>query len=185
VAARDSGKTRMHWIAAALAALDEGGIEAVRVEPLAVRLKVTKGSFYWHFTDRDELLAAMLQAWEELGTLAVIDTVDAHGGAPAQRLRTLWAIARRTGRLQAEHAIRDWARRAPEVDVVVKRVDERRLEYLRTIFRALGCGGDELEARALLTYSLLIGDHFIKGRSSKAGRQRALDHALALLVRVD
>jgi AcrR family transcriptional regulator len=182
VAARESSRTKADWIAAAIDALDEGGIEAVRVEPLAVRLGVTKGSFYWHFADRDELLAAVLAAWERLGTLDVIDQVDRAGGDAKARVRHLWSIAHGSGRMAAEHAIRDWARRAPKVDEVVRRVDERRLDYLRALLRELGWRGDDLEARALLAYSLLIGDHFVKGRTTKAARKRALERALALLA---
>jgi AcrR family transcriptional regulator len=182
VAARESSRTKGDWVAAALDALDEGGIEAVRVEPLAVRLGVTKGSFYWHFTDREELLAAVLAAWEQLGTLNVIEQVDAAGGDAKARIRVLWSIAHGSGRMAAEHAIRDWARRAPHVDKVVRRVDERRLDYLRSLLRELGFARDDLEARALLAYSLLIGDHFVKGRATKAARERALARALTLLA---
>jgi AcrR family transcriptional regulator len=182
MAARESSRTKADWIAAALAALDEGGIEGVRVEPLAVKLGVTKGSFYWHFTDREELLAAMLAAWEQLGTLDIITQVDAKGGDARTRLRVLWSIAHGSGRMAAEDAIRDWARRAPHVDKVVRRVDERRLDYLRGLFRELGWQRDDLEARALLAYSLLIGDHFVKGGTTKAARARTLDRALALLA---
>jgi AcrR family transcriptional regulator len=183
VAARDNSRTKADWIAAAIEALDDGGIEAVRVEPLAVRLGVTKGSFYWHFADRDELLMELLAAWERLGTVAVIAAVESAGGDPVVRLQTLWKLAHGTGRMGAEHAIRDWARRTARVDTVVRRVDERRLEYLRGLFRELGLRGDDVEARALLCYSLLVGDHFIKGKTTKAGRARALKRALALLAR--
>src|SRR5215217_5141721 len=60
------------WVGAARAAMAEGGIDAVAVEPLARRLGVTKGSFYWHFKDRRALLEATLEGWEEESTEARI-----------------------------------------------------------------------------------------------------------------
>src|ERR671922_6013 len=68
--------SRERWIAAALDALADGGMAAVAVEPLAARLGVTKGSFYWHFRDRDELLTAALQEWERTGTEELIKRLD-------------------------------------------------------------------------------------------------------------
>src|ERR671934_2749006 len=86
--------SRERWIEAALDALADGGVAAVAVEPLAVRLGVTKGSFYWHFRDRDQLLAAALKEWERTGTEELIKRLDQIAD-PRARL-TEWA--RRGGR---------------------------------------------------------------------------------------
>ncbi|MEM9456706.1 MAG: TetR/AcrR family transcriptional regulator [Myxococcota bacterium] len=184
-----SRKSREAWIEAAVALLGERGVEAIRVEPLARRLGVTKGSFYWHFTDRAELLTAVLEQWSKAGTDAFIEQVEAEGGDPRTRLRRLWALTSK-GALQAEMAIRDWARRDPEVDAQVHDVDTRRLAYLRSLFGALDQPRDkprdkpraEVEARCLLMYSLLFGNTFIQGSHGRLGRNRVLEEALALLV---
>src|SRR5205809_1946044 len=90
------GRSRLaaaDWAAAALAAIGEGGLAAVAVEPLAVRLGATKGSFYWHFPNRDALVAAALALWEERhteGTIAALATEP----DPAARLRALLASVR-------------------------------------------------------------------------------------------
>src|SRR5437763_13292034 len=76
------------WIAAAFDALAEGGIDTVRVEPLAKALAITKGSFYWHFADRRALIDAMLAAWAE-GRIAAIRQQAANRGAAAAVLREL------------------------------------------------------------------------------------------------
>ena len=67
--------TRDDWTTAGLAALVEGGPDAVAIEPVAARLGTTKGSGYWHFTDRADLLRAVLGAWVEQHTVAVQDRV--------------------------------------------------------------------------------------------------------------
>jgi AcrR family transcriptional regulator len=67
--------SRGDWVAVALGILADEGIEAVRITRLAVDLGVTRGSFYWHFKDRDDLLAALIAAWEARNTKALIDTL--------------------------------------------------------------------------------------------------------------
>src|SRR5829696_7875137 len=93
------------WVGAARAAMAEGGVEAVAVEPLARRLGVTKGSFYWHFQSRDELLAAALGEWERTGTEGLIARLDEIED-PRRRL-VAWAervLGRDKGLLAALHA---------------------------------------------------------------------------------
>src|SRR3712207_5957417 len=80
--------TQEDWAAAALAALARGGIDAIAVEPLAATLGATKGSFYWHFKNRDALVAAALKLWEERHTDKVIEYLE-QDPDPARRLRTL------------------------------------------------------------------------------------------------
>jgi AcrR family transcriptional regulator len=149
---------REDWVRAAIAALARGGVEAVRVEPLARRLRVTKGSFYWHFRDRPELLNALLDTWEARGTLAVIERVESLGGGPEQRLWRLFEIVVREGQGAGEHAIRTWARTDPAAAEVLRRVDARRIQYLEGLFRQLGFAEEEAQARARLVYCALVGE---------------------------
>src|SRR5215469_2740591 len=81
--------TRDDWITAALAAIADGGLAAVGVEPLAVRLGATKGSFYWHFENRDALLGAAIRRWEKETTTDVIAEITAAHDAPASQFRRL------------------------------------------------------------------------------------------------
>src|SRR5918998_6119560 len=81
--------SRKDWIEAALAAIAEGGVAAVAVEPLAARLGATKGSFYWHFANRDALLQAALAQWEEQTTTVVISEIKSGPDEPIDRLRRL------------------------------------------------------------------------------------------------
>ena len=86
---------RSEWIRGAMDLLVREGIAGVRVEPLAVRLNVTKGSFYWHFADRDALHAAMLDQWRSIATRAIIVRLEGGGGVPRAKLRRLIAITAR------------------------------------------------------------------------------------------
>ncbi len=176
-------KNRADWINAALGALAEGGVECVRVEPIAERLGVTKGSFYWHFSRREDLLEAMLDAWERAGTDAIIEEVDARGGSAEDRLRRLWRRTSGEDGLEVEMAVRDLARRDPAVHARVRRVDDRRVAYLRGRFLELGLDPALAEARSLLVYSLLLGNHFIEASHGRLSRGRVIERALAEILR--
>jgi AcrR family transcriptional regulator len=177
---------RDSWIEAAMSALAAGGPEAVRVEVLAKQLGVSKGGFYWHFDDRGALLSETLDSWEKAGTEDVIATVEGSAGDPGAKLRRLFELAPAAKRLFAvELALRDWGRRERSVAARVRRVDERRIAYLRSIFTDLGLGDDEVEARALLAYSLFVGSYFVAAKPQGRSRGEALGLAVDSLLAAD
>jgi AcrR family transcriptional regulator len=153
---------RSNWIDEGLRALAVGGPEAVRIESLARALGVTKGGFYWQFADRPALLEEMLDTWERVSVDEVIERVEDQGGDARAKLRRLSAIAYSSEEvLGIDLAIRDWARRDTTVARRLRRVDNRRMDYLRSLFGAFCPDEDDVEARCLLTFSLWIGNHFI------------------------
>src|SRR3954453_12483952 len=109
---------RSTWVDQGLRALAAGGPDAVRIEPLARTLGVTKGGFYWHFDDRRALLDEMLDSWERTAVDDVIDRVNESGGDDQAKLRRLFTIAGDDPAgeiLEIDLAVRDWARRDPKV----------------------------------------------------------------------
>lgn len=147
------------WADAALTELAEHGIDGVRVEVLAKLLRVTKGSFYWHFKDRDALLAAMLERWRRRATLLLIERLDRAGSSPADRLSELLRLPMRGQRsvlaAEIELAIRLWGRTDPRARSALEEVDDLRLEYLTRLFVEVGCSKELARARAILAYSYL------------------------------
>jgi AcrR family transcriptional regulator len=175
---------RHEWVAAGLNALARGGPEAVRVEPLARELGATKGSFYWHFADRPALLEALLDDWERMVVDDVIAQIDASGGDPRDRLRRLFALAgSRRDVLPVELAIRDWARRDKDVARRLKRLDNRRLDYMRTLFAAFADDDADAEVRCVLAFALFVGHPLIAGDHPGRTRREVRDLALAHLLR--
>jgi AcrR family transcriptional regulator len=174
---------RKRWIDEGLTALASGGPDAVRIEPLARSLGVTKGGFYGYFGGRSALLEEMLDTWERTMVDEVIERVEEVGDDPTARLRRLFAIATSgPGLLKAELAIRDWARRDKAVARRVKRVDNRRMEYMRALFGAICSDEEEAEARCLLAFSLFIGSPFITADHGGRSRIDILERALARLL---
>lgn len=176
---------RSGWIDEGLRALAGGGPEAVRIEPLARTLGVTKGGFYWHFKDRQSLLEEMLDAWERTGVDEVIEAVEAEDGDARARLRRLFGLASASGGelLKTELAIRNWARRDKAVAKRLRQVDNRRMDYMRSLFGAFCEDDDDVEARCLLAFSLFIGAHFVSADYDGRSRGEVLDLALESLMR--
>ncbi len=150
--------SKAHWTAAALEALADGGLTAVAVEPIAARLGATKGSFYWHFTNREALVTATLELWERVDTDGVIAAIEAEPAGIA-RLRALivGAIGSHAGvGARAELALQATAQH-PLVAPVLARVTRRRLGYLTELFAELGFPVDEAARRAQLAYTSYLG----------------------------
>ena len=173
---------RGRWVEEGLRALAAGGPDAVRIEPLAQALGVTKGGFYWHFADRQALLDDLLDAWERANLADVIERVERDGGDARTRLRRLFALAfSGAGPLRTDLAVRDWARRDEAVASRVRRVDNRRMAYLRGLFGALCADEADVEARCLLALSLWIGSHFVVADHGPRSRAEVLERAARLL----
>jgi AcrR family transcriptional regulator len=174
---------RTSWIDEGLRALGVGGPDAVRIEKLAQALGVTKGGFYWHFDDRRALLDEMLDAWERAGVDAVIEQVEEAGGDAKARLRRLSAIGVASDELlQLELAIRDWARRDKAVARRLRRVDNRRMEYMRSLVSDFCPDDGEVEARCMLAFSLWIGNHFVAADHGERTRAEVLGFAVEQLL---
>src|SRR3954451_21445532 len=172
---------RHSWVEEGLRALAGGGPDRVRIEALAKQLGVTKGGFYWHFDDRPALLKEMLAAWEEMVVDEVIESVEAGGGDAREKWRRLFPAATAAGSdlIRIELAIRDWARRDEAVARRLRRVDNRRMDYLRSQISTFCPDPEETEARTLLAFTLAIGNPFVDARLHRTDvLERALRHVL-------
>jgi AcrR family transcriptional regulator len=154
------------WVAAAFDALAEGGIALVRVELLARRLKLTKGSFYWHFADRPALLAAMAAEWRDGRAASIREQAGSAELPPAARLEHLLDLYLGGGNpkgLRIELAMRDWARHDANATKAVASVDAARLEAVGALYEAMGLAPREARARAHLFYAFIFGRSLIVG----------------------
>ncbi|MFE1312601.1 TetR/AcrR family transcriptional regulator [Streptomyces sp. NPDC058755] len=148
--------TAQDWADAALSAMGEGGLAAVAIEPLATRLGTTKGSFYWHFANREALIEAALDRWEQKSTESVIAGLESERD-PAVRLRRLFVEA---SELAAEDPLEvslPASAGHPRVAAALRRVTERRVGYLAQLFVELGFPSDDARRRALLAYTGYLG----------------------------
>ena len=162
------------WTEMGLRVLADQGVEAVRVEPLARALGVTKGSFYWHFSDRRELLDSMLLNWKQLATHDVIETVERASDEPGERLRELTRLVFRHGG-PLDRAVRAWASHDDTAANAIARVDAERYAFVRRLLEDRGLPAEVAARRAHLLYTSLVGEQHTSLRLS---RKRRVDWAL-------
>ncbi|MBL0943767.1 MAG: TetR/AcrR family transcriptional regulator [Hydrogenophaga sp.] len=160
------------WIEAATGVLVDQGIDHVRVDLLAQHLGVTRGSFYWHFKDREDLLRRVLQAWRETATENLTARLESAHEDPMAQLRDVLSLpfrgrsAARAARI--ELAIRAWARRDQMARFAVDEADASRIGYIAQVFSALGFPVMEARSRAFMLYGYIVSESLMPTLSSKA-----------------
>lgn len=145
---------REDWIEGGRVVLEHRGVDGVKIEALARELGVSKGSFYWHFRDRKDLLWSMLDYWER-STDALIEAADRSASGEAQ-LQMLFVSIGEAG-LTGEAGILAWAQREPEVAKRVAIVEQKRVAYLQELFRGAGFSEAEAKRRGEICYLAFLG----------------------------
>ena len=170
------------WIGKALETLANDGVAGVRVERLASALAVTKGGFYWHFKDREDLLQRMFEAWAK-ARIEAIAVQATQAGAPADILKAMLDLYARKPNpkgLGVELAIRSFARMHKGAAACIAGVDDARLATVGDLFERLGLPQAEAKARALLFYSFLFGQSLLGGKRRRDAIARAARTVLAV-----
>lgn len=173
--------TPQDWMAAAFDALASGGVEAVRVDVLAKRLKVTRGSFYWHFKNRRALLNALQEMWRAEQTEDVIAQVEALEKPPHEALHALLTLCfRDDGAL--EKAMRAWAESDPAVQQLVAEVDQRRIGYLAKLLNGMGFTKPKATVRARIAYRAWLGQYALTSPLKRHNSSKDVNELYALLA---
>ncbi|MCV2863770.1 TetR/AcrR family transcriptional regulator [Albidovulum sediminicola] len=151
--------SREGWLEAAKAAFLESGIEAVKIQPLASQLNLSRTSFYWFFKDRAAILDALLEHWDETNTAALVSACDAYAETITEAVLNLLSVFLDDTRFQPrlDFAIRGWAHQSDAVMARVAAADERRLAAIRGMFERFGLTGAEADVRARTVYLVQIG----------------------------
>ena len=171
---RPGSLTRQDWIDAAHDVLISDGVERVKVEPLATRLNVSRGSFYWHFKSRQDLLDALVALWQETALEPMRAAARTPDAAPVERYENFMRVW-----VQGEPycpnfdlAIRGWARVDEKVADIVRATDKDRITMLTGIFRDMGFERDEAFIRARIAYYHQIGYYTINDEEPPRQRKR-------------
>lgn len=172
------------WIMAARDALIKGGVHAVKVDLISSRLNITRGSFYWHFKSRAELLGALLELWEAQNTKPFEEVAQRADVDPVRKfvdMVRIW-LEEKDFDPAFDSAVRDWARSSPSVAKRIASIDELRMSLLEKVFREMGYEGQEAMVRARVTYYHQIGYYALDVHESKKRRRELLPYYIEILI---
>ena len=173
--------TARDWLDAGLKALAANGFTALKAEPLAKALHVSRGSFYWHFADLSAYHTAILSYWREVTAERVIADLETtpEGESPLE------VLLRRTfsGRLALEKAVRSWATSDAQARAAVQAIDRRRLDYVELLLRKAGVPAELALARAQILYWAFIGYALSDKPLPKAWQEAILDELMGMALR--
>jgi AcrR family transcriptional regulator len=170
---------KSQWLEAGLDALRRHGANGVRVERLAADLGITKGSFYWHFRDRGDLLDSLLEYWSSEMTEAEFERIRELKGGLVPRLIALAEDVLDRGMGRYDPAIRAWARTDRKVAAAVAQVDRRRVRVLTGFFEEGGFAPAEARTRARLFYTFLLGEPQVRAPAREASELKRMVAILA------
>ncbi len=164
------------WLETAYETLIESGVDAVRILPLAQKLKLSRTSFYWFFKDRDELLAGLLERWRVKNTGSIVRQSQAYAESIAEAMLNVFDcwLDRRLFDPEFEFAVRSWALQSPEVAAHVAEADAARNEALAAMFLRFGYSALEADVRARTVYLVQIGYISMKSNEDLAVRMRRI-----------
>jgi AcrR family transcriptional regulator len=169
------------WLDQGLKTLAQSGFTALKAEPLAKAMGVSRGSFYWHFADIGAFHAAILRHWRDVATERIIADLEA-----ASKTRDAVALLLRgafSGRPALENAVRTWATVDPAARAAVQAIDQRRLGYVETLLKQSGLPDHTARARAQIIYWAFLGFALSERPLPKARQQAVLEELLRMAVR--
>jgi len=169
------------WLDQGLKTLAKHGFTALKAEPLAKAMGVSRGSFYWHFADIGAYRTAILNHWREVAAeqvIAELETIPEGGDALALLLRRTFSA-----RLALERAVRSWATADAAARAAVLEVDQRRIGYIETLLRHAGFPDDVARGRAQIFYWAFIGYALSEQTLPKPRQQAAIDELLRMTKR--
>ncbi|WGI21251.1 TetR/AcrR family transcriptional regulator [Amylibacter sp. IMCC11727] len=173
---RDPQKTRDDWIVAALSALIEEGIEGVRILKLSKSLGVTRGSFYWHFENLDELLSAMVAEWRVRNTGIMLDVLE-QSKTLEDGVLDLFAVWVDHSKFMPllDQAIRDWGRRSDDIQALVSQEDDNRIAAISAFYQRHGYEKIEAFVRARVIYFTQLSYYALVGSEPFEKRKEYLE----------
>ena len=151
--------TRQDWLDDAIEVLIKRGVDQVKILQLSAHLRVSRSSFYWYFSDRKELLDALIERWQTTNTAAILSICEQPASTITEGVCHLFRcfLDERLFNARLELAVRDWAKRSRQIRGQVGRADEARLAAIRALFARHGYAPDEAEVRSRILYYMQIG----------------------------
>ena len=179
--------TRDDWLEVALSVLAVEGVDHVTVLALSERLDVSRSSFYWYFKNRDELLGALLDRWDELNTRSIVASTEEPAASVTQAVCNVFRcwINPSIFSPRLDFAVREWARRSAPVRKALERSDRIRTEAVKALFLRFGYEDEDALVRARVLYYMQIGYYALDLREPIEARLNLTPHYLKAFTGVD
>jgi AcrR family transcriptional regulator len=179
--------TRNDWLELALSVLAIEGVDHVTVLALSERLGVSRSSFYWYFKNRDELLDALLDRWDELNTRSIVAQTKEPAATVNEAVCNVFRCWVNSAIFspRLDFAVREWARRSPHVRTALDRSDRRRTEAVKALFVRFGYEDEDAFVRARVLYYMQIGYYALDLREPLETRLNLTPHYLMAFTGVD
>jgi len=168
------------WLDQGLRALAARGFTALKAEPLAKAMGVSRGSFYWHFADVDAFHAAILRHWREVAAERIIANVETASSSENKDPLALLLRQAFGGGLALEKAVRTWAAHDPAAQNAVQAIDRRRLSYVENLLSTSGLSPGIARARAQILYWAFVGFALSDQPLPRARQAAVLDELLRI-----
>jgi len=155
---RESRLSKTDWLRYGLEALYLYGLRGLNVEPLAEHIGVTKGSFYWHFKDRNDFCECLVQYWEYDLNTVVIEKIQSLSGTAEERIKSLMELVLNEELGKYDSDIRAWAAFDDIAEQAVARVDKQRMGFVKSLFEEIGFSNKDADVRSRIFYLHFIGE---------------------------
>jgi AcrR family transcriptional regulator len=175
--------SRRKWQELALDILIKEGNTKLRIDNLVRCMGVTKGSFYWHFKDRDDFILSLVEYWAKVSTLSVVEHMKQVQGNAEERLLELMQFIVINDLTRYDIAVRAWALMEPQVAHIVRKTDRRRLNFIRNMFAEMGFEGKEQEMRARTLIIFHAMEHGLLVKKAEEERLELMQLRHAMLTR--
>lgn len=175
--------SKSDWLQEALIALEEEGVDGIKVERLAKRLKISKSGFYWHFKNREDLIVEIIDYWAHEYTEVVTTNTQFQSAPPLQRLEKIMEMIIDADLTRFELEMQAWAKSDARIMKKIQQVYEMRLDFSRDIFRELGFKGVELEVRTRMFIGYHVWERLTFQTESKKELRKYIKAKAALLTK--
>jgi AcrR family transcriptional regulator len=175
--------SREDWLENALTVLSRQGRAGLRIEGLSAALGVSRGSFYWHFKDRDDFVHSLLEYWYEEYSAGAPAAVGRDGGSPEERLLRLMRLVHAQDLTRHDLTMRSLATLDSQFSSIVRKTDRFRLDFIESLFEEMGFTDDELRIRSRACLAYLTVEHIMFDQLDLKHRDDLVDSFHAFLVR--
>ena len=175
--------SREDWLENALTVLSKQGLSGLRIQSLSTALGVSRGSFYWHFRDRDDFIFSLLEYWYEEYTAGAPAAIGEDSGTAEERLARLMRLVHDENLTRHDLTVRSLATLDPRFSKTVKKADRFRLDFIESLFMGMGFTNDDIKIRARACLAYMTVEHHMFDRLDRKHRSDLVDALHAFLVR--